>query len=99
MEIRLTRQPQHRFVLHSFILGLHSSFFKASLNQRWSGGETEGNDNIKWRYELAFDGDGMGLLCKQVCACSRDYDFVQRGGHPVPRQPDLPMDDMSASSR
>ncbi|KAL9627254.1 MAG: hypothetical protein Q9204_006700, partial [Flavoplaca sp. TL-2023a] len=66
VEIRLTRQPQHRFVLHSFILGLHSSFFKASLNQRWSGGEAEGYGNIKWRYELAFDGDGMGLLCKQT---------------------------------
>ncbi|KAL9035091.1 MAG: hypothetical protein Q9180_005042, partial [Flavoplaca navasiana] len=66
VEIRLTRQPQHRFVLHSFVLGLHSAFFKASLNQRWSGGETDGNDSIKWRYELAFDGDGMGLLCKQT---------------------------------
>ncbi|KAL8768696.1 MAG: hypothetical protein Q9209_005114 [Squamulea sp. 1 TL-2023] len=59
VKIQLTRQPQHRFVVHSFVLGLHSTFFKASLDQRWSGGNAKSDEKIKSRYELAFATDGI----------------------------------------
>ncbi|KAL8678571.1 MAG: hypothetical protein Q9186_005074 [Xanthomendoza sp. 1 TL-2023] len=65
VEIRLSRIPGDRLVLHSFILGLHSSFLKASLDQRWSGNDNTVKGVIKWQYELTFDSDGLGLLCRK----------------------------------
>ncbi|KAL8991960.1 MAG: hypothetical protein Q9169_007493 [Polycauliona sp. 2 TL-2023] len=66
VELCLTHNPEDRLVLHSSMLSLHSSFFKASLSERWSGSEINGGEGIKWRYELVFDEDGMGVLCKQT---------------------------------
>ncbi|KAL8799966.1 MAG: hypothetical protein Q9182_005503 [Xanthomendoza sp. 2 TL-2023] len=65
VEIRLSQIPGDRLVLHSFILGLHSSFLKASLDQRWSGNDNSVKGTIKWRYELTFDSEGLGLLCRK----------------------------------
>ena len=72
VEICLSRKPEDRFVLHSVVLGLHSSFFKASISDRWSGrneGTTSG-DPIKWRYQLLFGEDmndeEANLLAKAV---------------------------------
>ncbi|KAL8991961.1 MAG: hypothetical protein Q9169_007494 [Polycauliona sp. 2 TL-2023] len=94
VEICLTRKPEDRFVLHSVVLSLHSAYFQASLDKRWSGGETQ------WRYELAFDDEGTGLLCRQ--ASTRDNTtpddsasmlFYQKDTKPCV---DLPADEMSS---
>ena len=73
VEICLSRKPEDRFVLHSVVLGLHSSFFKASISERWSArnDETTSDDQIKLRYQLLFE-DNMNdeeapLLAKVVC--------------------------------
>ncbi|KAL8948699.1 MAG: hypothetical protein Q9222_005147 [Ikaeria aurantiellina] len=65
VELSLSRHPEDRLVLHSVILALHSPFFKAGLEQRWSQSEGIVSETIKWRYELTFDHDGTGVLCKQ----------------------------------
>ena len=63
VEICLSRKPEDRFVVHSVVLALHSSYFKASLSGRWAGGNhglaEEGR--IKWKYQLRFD-EGTGDL-------------------------------------
>lgn len=38
VEIRFTEQDEP-WVLHSYVLALHSSWFKASLSPRWNKGE------------------------------------------------------------
>ena len=56
VEIRLSRKPEDCFVVHSVVLGLHSSFFKASFSSRWASsnhGSAEGT--IKWKFQLRFD--------------------------------------------
>lgn len=37
VEIRFT-QSEESYVLHSYVLALHSSWFKASLSERWNQG-------------------------------------------------------------
>lgn len=74
VEIYLSRKPEDCFVVHSVVLGLHSSFFKASMSSRWAssshGSADEGK--IKWKYQLRFveeDGDSidhLGLLARAV---------------------------------
>ena len=64
VEIRLSRKPEDRFVLHSVALSLHSTFFKASLSERWSVQRNDNSsDSIKWWYQLQFDdgGDNIGV--------------------------------------
>jgi len=39
VEIRFTDPNDEPYYLHSFVLGLHSSWFKASLSERWSNGK------------------------------------------------------------
>ncbi|KAI9702050.1 MAG: hypothetical protein M1836_001394 [Candelina mexicana] len=69
VQIRLSRDDKDVYILQSFILGLHSSFFKASLSERWTG-NTEvisASSKIKWRYELRFEEKGAdGILVRQV---------------------------------
>ena len=73
VEICLSRKPEDRFVLHSFVLGLHSPFFKVSISERWSSqnDNTISGDPIKWRYQLLFEEDMKDeeppLLAKAVC--------------------------------
>ena len=73
VEILLSRKPEDRFVLHSVVLGLHSSFFKVSISERWSArnDDATSDDPIKWRYQLLFEDDMSGeeipLLAKAVC--------------------------------
>lgn len=38
VEIHFSNDDE-KFVLHSYVLALHSSWFKASLSERWNGGE------------------------------------------------------------
>lgn len=71
VEVCLSRKPEDRFVLHSFVLGLHSPFFKASISERWSRGDDDATSGalIKWRYQLLFE-EGMDddpILAKAVC--------------------------------
>ena len=73
VEICLSRKPEDRFVLHSVVLGLHSSFFKVSISERWSArnDDATSGDPIKWRYQLLFEEDmndeEVPLLAKAVC--------------------------------
>ena len=73
VEICLSRKPEDRFVLHSVVLGLHSSFFKASISERWSARQDNATsgDPIKWRYQLLFEenmnDEEAPLLAKAVC--------------------------------
>lgn len=73
VEISLSRKPEDRFVLHSVVLGLHSSFFKVSISERWSArnDDATSDDPIKWRYQLLFEEDmndeEAPLLAKAVC--------------------------------
>ena len=73
VEICLSRKSEDRLVLHSVVLGLHSSFFKASISERWSArsNDATSGDQIKWRYQLLFDEDindeDAPLLAKAVC--------------------------------
>lgn len=39
VEIRFTQQNEEPYFLHSYVLALHSPWFKASLSERWSPGE------------------------------------------------------------
>lgn len=38
VEIRFTEEDDP-YVLHSYVLGLHSPWFKASLSERWNQGK------------------------------------------------------------
>ncbi|KAI9722602.1 MAG: hypothetical protein M1812_001533 [Candelaria pacifica] len=69
VQIRLSNEDENVLVLHSFVLGLHSTFFKASLSERWTNSEEliSGSSKIKWRYELRFEkGNADGILVRQV---------------------------------
>lgn len=63
VEIRLSRKPEDRYVRYSIVLSLHSSFFKASLSERWSGLQRDSapSGSIKWRYQLQFGADEQDL--------------------------------------
>lgn len=65
-EILLTRKPEDRLVLQRPLLEFYSSFFMASFHQRWSDNDDSSDVTNKWRYELTFDAEGMGLLCRRV---------------------------------
>ncbi len=68
MEILLTRKPEHRLLLHSAVLGLHSTWFKASLSERWAKDMPSSQIDVKWSYELRFDNaDETATLVKRVC--------------------------------
>ncbi len=74
VEICLSRKPEDRFVVHSVVLSLYSSFFKASLSSRWASGIHGSADEgrIKWRYQLRFheenrvSTDHLDLLTRAV---------------------------------
>ncbi|KAL8791032.1 MAG: hypothetical protein Q9213_000239 [Squamulea squamosa] len=69
VEIRLTRKPEDRLLLHSVVLGLHSTWFKASLSDRWAKGTPSNQSDIKWSYELRFDNhDETAALVKRSTA-------------------------------
>ncbi|KAK4540778.1 hypothetical protein LTR36_008855 [Oleoguttula mirabilis] len=74
VKIHLSSDPKDTFVLHSFQLSLHSSWFKASMSERWNGGDFTntsvfgGRDGEKehWEYELRFEkGTGDGMLMRK----------------------------------
>lgn len=69
VEIRLTSDHQDgTFLLHSYVLALHSKWFKASVSERWNGTKSP-SDGImgRWVYELRFDKDDtFGLLARQA---------------------------------
>lgn len=68
MEILLTRKPEHRLMLHSVVLGLHSTWFKDSLSERWANDMPSSQNDVKWSYELRFDNaDETAALVKRVC--------------------------------
>ena len=61
-------ETDDKYVLHSHVLALHSTFFKASLSERWNaGGETTLiNGKHQWVYELRFDkGQSLGMLTRR----------------------------------
>lgn len=71
-----------KFVLHSWALALHSSWFKAALSERWNTGNNEnllGGRN-HWIYELRFDKNSdIGLLMRKTTpgvASSTDTEFI-----------------------
>ncbi len=69
VQIRLSDANEDVLILHSFVLGLHSPFFKASLSERWAGGTglLMGSTNIKFNYEMKFDEGGVdGILVRQA---------------------------------
>lgn len=41
VEIRFTQDGEDSYLLHSFVLALHSSWFKAGLNEKWNQGKTD----------------------------------------------------------
>ena len=66
--IHLSTDPKDTLVLHSYVLALHSPWFKASLSERWNGGDTgrasligsgdaqsQGGQKPHWIHELHFD--------------------------------------------
>lgn len=78
VEIHLSTDPKDTFVLHSFQLSLHSPWFKASLSERWNGGDVAsssvfggrdgGRDSSKphWVYELRSEKDSSdGTLLRK----------------------------------
>ncbi|KAF2173013.1 hypothetical protein M409DRAFT_16963 [Zasmidium cellare ATCC 36951] len=68
VEILLTSDDQDdTFQLHSYVLALHSRWFKASISERWNGTKstTDGGKD-RWVYVLRFDkDDAFGLLARQ----------------------------------
>jgi hypothetical protein len=69
VEIRLSNSGYDTFVLHSFVLALHSPWFKASLSDRWNlqNAAVTGAAPTRWVYELRFDkGTSFGLLSKAI---------------------------------
>ncbi|KAF2806891.1 uncharacterized protein BDZ99DRAFT_537832 [Mytilinidion resinicola] len=59
VEIKLSETPKDVYILHSFVLALHSPFFKTSLSERWAAsGDTAlivPGSKIRWKYELRFE--------------------------------------------
>ena len=53
VEIHLSSTDE-KYVLHSYVLALHSPWFKASLSERWNNGGTQSTSII--------GGSGSGLL-------------------------------------
>ncbi|KAK5166793.1 hypothetical protein LTR04_000280 [Oleoguttula sp. CCFEE 6159] len=75
VNIRLSSSDKDVFKLHSFVLALHSSFFKASLSDRWSAKTPSVGDKAEWSYELRFTEDGDGILVRQD-TCSNTTDSL-----------------------
>lgn len=46
VEIRFTHKNEEAYVLHSYVLALHSDWFKASLSERWNQGRLTIDWNI-----------------------------------------------------
>lgn len=87
VEIILSRNPSDHVVLHSVVLSLHSSFFKASLSKKWSDLRDEGAKEgpIKWKYQLVFgdgkdskDDDNLGIPILARAVCEKPYLTVYR---------------------
>lgn len=86
VEIRLSSNPKDKLVLNSHTLTLHSTWFKASLSERWNGGDMastsvfgSGNSGARdsgkhyWVYELRFEKDSaLGVLTRKVDARSSE---------------------------
>ena len=78
------------FILHSWVLSLHSSWFKASLSERWNTGDaTLLNGKNHWVYELRFDKDSeIGMLMRRSstdAASTTDTDFIQGSKEVFPK--------------
>ncbi|KAI4259689.1 MAG: hypothetical protein LQ352_000622 [Teloschistes flavicans] len=83
-EIQLARGPRGRLLLHSHILELRSTFFKASLGPPWSA-DYPSVGTIKWRYELVVDDDGVGILRKRGLDAINPKDEWKMPPPPSPR--------------
>lgn len=62
-------ETDEKYVLHNYVLALHSSWFKASLSDRWNanGQDSLANGKHHWTYELRFDkGANMGMLVRKA---------------------------------
>lgn len=76
-------ETDKKFILHSFVLGLHSPWFKASLSEQWStrSRATVVNGKNHWAYELRFDkGSSIGLLERRTsteAASSPNSEFIE----------------------
>ncbi|KAK4506641.1 hypothetical protein PRZ48_000373 [Zasmidium cellare] len=69
VEVYLTSDTSEKILLHSYVLALHSKWFKASLSERWNGGDAPHNDKNRWTYELRFDKDSaFGMLSRRAAA-------------------------------
>ncbi|KAK5127121.1 hypothetical protein LTR85_008481 [Meristemomyces frigidus] len=79
VEIHLSTDPSDKYILHSYVLALHSPWFKASISERWNSGGTGNTSFIgiggssavggksRWIYELHFDEDSqLGMLVKKA---------------------------------
>lgn len=64
VEIHLTGDKNDTLVLHSYVLALHSSWFKAALSDQWTTVFlTDASNRQRWVYELRFDQDSpLGML-------------------------------------
>lgn len=66
VEICLTSDKEDKILLHSYVLALHSKWFKASLSERWNASNTATEGKNHWVYELRFDKDSaFGLLARR----------------------------------
>lgn len=82
VEIHLTSDDHHdTLALHSYVLALHSRWFKASLSERWNGTypSSDGGMTI-WIYQLRFaKDDANGMLIRQAKEpAPENTDFIQR---------------------
>ncbi|TKA66949.1 hypothetical protein B0A49_04666 [Cryomyces minteri] len=75
VNIRLSSSDKDVFKVHSFVLALHSSFFKASLSDRWSAKTPSVGGKAEWSYELRFTEDRDGILVRQD-SCSNTTDSL-----------------------
>ncbi|KAI9710756.1 MAG: hypothetical protein M1820_002589 [Bogoriella megaspora] len=69
VEIQLSLNESHCYKLHSFVLALHSPFFKASLSEKWNRGNSSSPSASSpkcWAYELRFTkGTSEGILVRK----------------------------------
>lgn len=68
-----------KYVLHSHVLALHSSWFKACLSDRWNtnGEATTVNGKNYWTFELRFEKDnGTGMLMRRTSTSADETEMI-----------------------
>ena len=89
VEIHFSKTDE-KFVLHSHVLALHSSWFKASLSERWNSTNqaTLVNGKSHWVYELRFDKEStICMLMRQAksdASRSSETEFIEGSQYEMP---------------